>query len=71
MDDSDLGYHSERTSLVSSHTDHEYSPRTDNLKGRTHEGVQETRLVIGLDYGTTYTGMLLQWALITAMLTSQ
>ncbi|KAI4959504.1 hypothetical protein J4E86_003226 [Alternaria arbusti] len=27
-----------------------------NLKGRTHEGVQETRLVIGLDYGTTYTG---------------
>jgi hypothetical protein len=60
MDDSELMYHSENTSIVSSHTDHEYTSTTGNSEGRMNEDVQETRLVIGLDYGTTYTGMLVE-----------
>ena len=71
MDDSEPGYHSEHTSFVSSRTDHEYIPRTDNLEGRTNEGVQETRLVIGLDYGTTYTGILLRSVLLAIRLISR
>jgi len=69
MDDSEPGYHSEHTSFVSSRTDHEYISRTDNSEGRTNGDVQETRLVIGLDYGTTYTGALPRSAFLATRLT--
>jgi hypothetical protein len=71
MDDGEPEYHSEHTSFVSSHTEQDYIPRRDHLGGRTNEDVQETRLVIGLDYGTTYTGMLLRWALAAVRLIPQ
>jgi len=58
INDSDF-YPSANTSFVSSHTRYEYIPRRSDSEDGTDEDVQERRLVIGLDYGTTYTGMLL------------
>jgi hypothetical protein len=64
MDNREPMYHSENTSYVFSHADDEYSSTRSNLEERLNEVVQETRLVIGLDYGTTYTGMLLRLSLL-------
>ena len=62
-------YPSANTSFISSHTQYEHIPREDDLQGRANEDEQETRLVIGLDYGATYTGMLSQPVLLVAALT--
>jgi hypothetical protein len=60
MDNESSMDHSENTSFVFSNADRDsVSISTRNSEGKIIQDVQETRLVIGLDYGTTYTGMLL------------
>ena len=48
-------YQSENPSFAFSH--HEDDSLKENSEGKIVQDVEETRLVIGLDYGTTYTGM--------------
>ena len=56
MDTGDSMYHSENTSFAFSNADHDSISTKANSEGKIVQDVQETRLVIGLDYGTTYTG---------------
>ena len=49
-------YHSENTSFAFSNLDGDST--VGDAEGKIVQDVQETRLVIGLDYGTTYTGTL-------------
>jgi hypothetical protein len=58
MDPRDLMYHSENTSTAFSNTESDSFSTRGNSEGKIIQDVQETRLVIGLDYGTTYTGIL-------------
>jgi hypothetical protein len=55
--DDDSFDHYENASGIS-FPDRESISTRDNSDGMIVQEVQETRLVIGLDYGTTYTGML-------------
>jgi hypothetical protein len=57
MDPRDLMYHSENTSFAFSTTERDSISTRGNSEGKIVQDVQETRLVIGLDYGTTYTGI--------------
>jgi hypothetical protein len=50
-------YHSENTSFAFSNADDDTISTGTRSEGKIAQDVQETRLVIGLDYGTTYTGM--------------
>jgi hypothetical protein len=60
MDNESSIDHSENASFAFSNADRDsVSISTRNSEGKIFQDVQETRLVIGLDYGTTYTGMLL------------
>jgi hypothetical protein len=49
-------YHSENTSFAFSNTERDSISTRANSEGKIVQDLQETRLVIGLDYGTTYTG---------------
>jgi len=64
-------YPSENASFASSLKGHESSHERVNLGEWINEDVQETRLVIGLEYGTTYTSMLPRSFFPTNRLTSK